>query len=54
MLATRRPWTMRRPKRVVRAYASSRWIGFVSRESSLNRRTSASANVFVTSAASPT
>ena len=45
---------MRRPKRVVRAYASSRWIGFVSSDSSLKSLTSASWKVLEISLASPT
>ena len=45
---------MRFPKRVDAAYASSRWIGFVSSDSSLKSRTSASRKVLVTSATSPT
>jgi len=54
MLATSRPCAMGRPNRVVLAYASSRWIGFVSSDSSLNSLMSSARNVLVTSLASPT
>src|SRR5215218_2069257 len=48
------PCAMRRPKRVVAAYSSSRWTGLRSPVNSAKARTSSSATVFETSAASPT